>query len=110
VIENYLATIGIQYKKDLDVVLELGSSEAIKSAVEGGLGFSIVSRATILKEIDLGTLLEGRIEGCRLLRKFSFVYQKQKFKSRAAELFLTFCKKQCGEQDNPDGIPAQMMG
>ena len=36
--------------------MELGSLEALKGAVESGIGVSIVSRATLVKEIKLGTL------------------------------------------------------
>ncbi len=41
---------------ELDVVMELGTNEAIVSAVEGGMGLGIVSVQVARKAIDLGTV------------------------------------------------------
>lgn len=41
---------------ELDVVMELGTNEAIVSAVEGGMGLGIVSTQVARKAIDLGTV------------------------------------------------------
>ena len=74
---------------DFDVVMELGSPEAIKGAVETGLGITIISIATLRKEIAQGTLravdLDPPIE-----RPFSFVHRKQKFRVPAVEELLRF--------------------
>ncbi|WP_303906720.1 selenium metabolism-associated LysR family transcriptional regulator [Thiohalomonas denitrificans] len=81
---------------NLDVVMELGSPEAVKGAVEAGMGISIVSRATIAKELELGTLLAINIQP-PMERPFSFVHQKQKFRLRAIEKLLDFAKTYCQE-------------
>ncbi len=83
---------------NLNVVMELGSPEAVKGAVEAGMGTSVVSRATILKELKLGTLVALDIEP-PLERPFSFVHQKQKFRLRAIEKLLDFARSYC--QDHP---------
>ena len=74
---------------DFDVVMELGSPEAIKGAVETGLGITIISIATLRREIAQGTLravdLDPPIE-----RPFSFVHRKQKFRVPAVEELLHF--------------------
>lgn len=67
---------------DLNIVMELGSPEAVKGAVEAGMGISILSRATIDKEIKLGSLVAVELED-PIERPFSFVHQKQKFRLRA---------------------------
>lgn len=41
---------------ELDVVMELGTNEAVLSAVEGGMGLGIVSAWVAQKAIDLGTV------------------------------------------------------
>ncbi|MHB1135837.1 MAG: selenium metabolism-associated LysR family transcriptional regulator [Coriobacteriia bacterium] len=41
---------------DLEVVMELGTNEAIVSAVEGGMGLGIVSRQVAAKALELGTV------------------------------------------------------
>ncbi|MDT8451669.1 MAG: LysR family transcriptional regulator [Gammaproteobacteria bacterium] len=78
----------------LDVCFELSSPEAIKGAVEAGMGISIVSKATILKELRLGSLTAVNLSP-RLERPFSFVRQRYKFKSRAADELLSFAQEYC---------------
>lgn len=49
VVNHYLQMAGI-LESELNIVMELGSTESVKAAVEAGLGVSIISKATILKE------------------------------------------------------------
>jgi DNA-binding transcriptional LysR family regulator len=81
---------------DLNIVMELGSPEAVKGAVEAGMGISILSRATIDKEIKLGSLVAIELED-PIERPFSFVHQKQKFRLRAMEMLLDFARSYCHE-------------
>ncbi len=78
----------------LNVCFELSSPEAIKGAVEARMGISIVSRASIDKELRLGTLTAVELTP-RLERPFSFVRQRYKFKSRAADELLGFAQEFC---------------
>ena len=79
---------------DMRIAMELGSLEAIKGAVESGMGVSILSRATLKKELQLGTLVAIDIDP-PLNRPFSFVHQKQKFKARAMDELLSFARSYC---------------
>lgn len=78
----------------MDVAMELGSPEAVKGAVEAGMGISVVSNATIQKELRLGTLVAIELDP-PLERPFSFVHQKQKFRVRVMEELLDFAQKYC---------------
>jgi DNA-binding transcriptional LysR family regulator len=78
----------------LDIRFELSSPEAIKGAVEAGMGISIVSRAIILKELKLKTLTAINLSP-KLERPFSFVRQRYKFRSRAADELLSFAREFC---------------
>jgi DNA-binding transcriptional LysR family regulator len=78
----------------LNLVMELGSPESIKGAVEAGMGISVISRATVLKELKLGSLVAIDIDP-PLERPFSFVHQRQKFRLRAIEKFLEFAQEHC---------------
>ena len=84
----------------LNVSLELGSPESIKGAVEAGMGISVLSKTTVIKELTLGTLscvpLDPPLE-----RPFSFVRQKQKFRQRATEELLTFARQYCDDDHLP---------
>ena len=78
----------------LKVTMELGSPEAVKGAVEAGMGVSVVSRTTIQKELRLGSLVAVNLDP-PLQRPFSFVHQKQKFRLRVMEELLEFARKYC---------------
>ncbi|NNJ94783.1 MAG: LysR family transcriptional regulator [Halobacteria archaeon] len=93
VIEEYIAVTGMK-PADLSVTMELGSPEAIKGAVEAGMGVSIVSEVTIHKELQLGTLVSLELDP-PLERPFSFVHQKQKFRQRAMDELLEFARAYC---------------
>ncbi|AKX94695.1 HTH-type transcriptional regulator CysL [Moorella thermoacetica] len=74
----------------LKVVMELGSTQAIKEAVEAGLGVAIISRLAIKKEIRYNLLREVRLQGIDFRRTFHIAYNRHKFRSAAAEAFLAF--------------------
>lgn len=93
VVTEYLNAQGID-RTDLNECLELGSSESIKGAVEAGMGVSILSRATLGKELELGMLAAVPLSP-PLTRPFSFVRQRQKFRLRAMEELLEFARGYC---------------
>jgi DNA-binding transcriptional LysR family regulator len=78
----------------LQIVMELGSPEAIKGAVEADMGISVLSCATVAKELKLGTLVALHMEP-PIERPFSFVHQRQKFRVRAIEKLLEFAREYC---------------
>jgi DNA-binding transcriptional LysR family regulator len=75
--------------KDLNIIMEFGSPESIKSAVEANLGLSILSKVTVTKEQELRLLATVSLSP-ELVRPFSLVYQRQKFRVRAMEEFMKF--------------------
>jgi DNA-binding transcriptional LysR family regulator len=82
----------------LKISMELRSPEAVKGAVEAGMGVSVVSGATIQKELRLGTLVALNLDP-PLDRPFSFVHQKQKFRLRVMEELLEFARAYCRDQN-----------
>jgi DNA-binding transcriptional LysR family regulator len=89
-IDDYLRRAGIQ-PEALNMVMELGSPEALKGVVETGIGFSIVSQSSVSKEKQLGTLVSVPLKP-RLIRSLSLVYPKEKFRSRLVNTFVDFAK------------------
>jgi DNA-binding transcriptional LysR family regulator len=98
VVSDYLDENGMSMS-DLDLTMEFGSPEAIKGAVESGLGVSIVSESTLVKELELKTLAAVKLDP-PLQRPFSMVHQRQKFRLRAMQEFLSFAHEQCDGMDN----------
>ena len=72
VVEAALEKCGVKIK-GFKKVMYLDSTEAIKSAVEAGLGIGFVSRWAISKELELGTLKMGQVRGLHIARHFSLV-------------------------------------
>ena len=83
-------------------VMELGSLEALKGVVATGLGFAIMSRATVINEIRLGQLVQIPLAP-RLIRHMSVVYPKERIHSRLVSSFVEFAKRKLGAK--PDAEP-----
>lgn len=92
---NYLVEQG--YPDGWTVCMELGSPEAIKGAVEAGMGLSVMSKSGIAKELKLDMLVSVPLNP-PLLRGFSFVRQRHKFRLPAMEALLTFARAFCSKQ------------
>ena len=73
VLEQALERAGLKMR-EIDVAMELDSSEAIISSVEMGLGIGFVTRAAVLPRLPLGKIATASIKGMRIPRNFSFVY------------------------------------
>ena len=62
-------------RNSLNVIMELDSSEAIKSAVEAGLGVGFISRCAIAKDARLDTSFKiVEVHGLRMRRDFLLAY------------------------------------
>ena len=79
---------GFQFD-DFNVVMELGSPEAIKGAVGAGLGVAVISIATLRKELGPGIPRAAALDPL-IERPFSFVHRKRKFRVSAVEELLRF--------------------
>ncbi|RME63616.1 MAG: LysR family transcriptional regulator, partial [Nitrospirae bacterium] len=90
-IEKYLEKHGINLN-NMNITMILGSTEAIKNAVEHGMGISIISRWAALKEERFGTFKTLSFKEEKFLREFTLIYQKYEVLSHASEEFLSFLK------------------
>jgi DNA-binding transcriptional LysR family regulator len=91
IMEKFLARHGIAIH-DMQISTILGSTEAIKDAVENGLGISIISRWAARKENRYGTLHLLNIKEEKIMRDFSLIVNKNSISSNSLEEFLTFLK------------------
>jgi len=73
------------------VMMELDSTEAIKSAVEAGLGVGFVSRWAIAKDLRLGQSFKiVEVEGLRIQREFLVASAKGPGLQGLAQEFRSF--------------------
>ena len=90
-IEKFLAMHGIA-PQEMKISMVLGSTVAIKEAVENGLGISIVSRWAARKETKYGTICLLKIKEQKMIREFSLITNKGAVSSHAVDEFLTYLK------------------
>jgi len=86
------ATLRLFEKENLKpkVRMELGSNEAIKHAVVGGLGLAVLSLHTLSLEGPGGPVVLLDVEGFPIMRQWHLVYPRGKELSLVAQAFLEF--------------------
>jgi DNA-binding transcriptional LysR family regulator len=89
VVEERLRRNGVKLTK----VADFGNMEAVKRAVEAGLGVSILSRSVIQRELSAGNLRMLPLAGRTMCRKFFLVHRKEKYLSPAARVFIDFLSR-----------------
>ncbi|WP_124949097.1 LysR family transcriptional regulator [Sulfuriferula thiophila] len=90
--EAYFKERGLPIK----VRMELGSNEAIKQAVAGGLGVSVLSAHTLALEKSGDDLAVLDVEGFPIPRQWHVAYSNGKQLSVVARAFLEFLQKESG--------------
>jgi DNA-binding transcriptional LysR family regulator len=83
----------------LKIRMELGSNEAIKHAIDAGLGISVLSRHTLVLEGENGRLVVLDVNGFPLSWQWHVGYSKGKRLSIIVKTFLDFLRDQ-GDQIN----------
>ena len=86
VIDQVLNQNGIDSTR-FKIEMELNSIEAIKNAVQSGLGAAFVSISAIAKELELGILHWVKIEDITIKRTLSIVVNPNRYRSKASQAF-----------------------
>ncbi len=81
--ERAFADHGFDYRSGC----ELGTNEAIKQAVQAGLGLAVVSAQTIELELQTQRLVVLPVEGFPILRQWFVVHRRDKRLSASAQAF-----------------------
>lgn len=79
--------------RDLEVPLELGLQESVRSAVQGGFGVGFISRQAVAAELGAGTLAEARVRGLDLARDIYIARAAGRAGSSAAQSFVAFARE-----------------
>ncbi len=87
VIDKVLTQGGIDTKR-LRVEMELNSIEAIKNAVQAGIGVAFVSTTAIEKELEMKVLHLAHIRDVKVRRTLCVILNPNRYRSKAAEAFI----------------------
>lgn len=78
---------------DLNVLLELEHTEAIKRAVEANLGIGCLSEVVLADAFKRGSLVPLAIPHRQFDRHFYFILHKQKYRSAGIDRWMTLCRE-----------------
>ncbi|MGE6612582.1 LysR family transcriptional regulator [Peribacillus sp. NPDC076916] len=74
-------------------LMEFGSTQLIKEAVEAGLGISYLSELTVKKERMLGTIQVLNVKGTPIKRNFSVITESVELHTKSMNLFIELIEK-----------------
>ena len=92
IVEDGLRRLGRRLR-DLDVRLELGLQESVRTAVAAGYGVGFISRTAIESDLAAGTLAEARVDGLEVTREISLASAAGRARSRVAGEFVDFARE-----------------
>src|SRR5438128_5726373 len=92
VIEDELRRAGMRLR-DLDVRLELGLQESVRSAVLAGHGIAFISRLAIEADLATGRIATARVQGLDPVREILLARASGRTETRAARAFLAFARE-----------------
>lgn len=91
-VESGLRNVGLGID-DLNMVMEIGNSEAISMAVEEGIGVAFVSRTVARRGIELGKIKEIQVAGFSLQRHVFIAHSLRHPSTRAQTEFWAFVQE-----------------
>jgi DNA-binding transcriptional LysR family regulator len=81
-------------EKDLHIIMELGSTEAVKQGIMAGLGAGFVSELSISNEEKHGVLKRLSFQNLKMDRHFWIVRRSAGNPSRASQALYDFIRKE----------------
>jgi DNA-binding transcriptional LysR family regulator len=79
---------GNSYLNSESVLLEMGSTEAIKEALIAGMGISCLSYEAIKREMKAGDLVKLNIQQIKITRYFYKLIHKKKYRTQLVQSFM----------------------
>jgi DNA-binding transcriptional LysR family regulator len=75
---------------ELNISLEINSNDAIRAAVERGVGAAFLSSAVVAREIDDGRLVTVTVPGVRAQRQLYLITERDRIPKPSVREFLAF--------------------
>jgi DNA-binding transcriptional LysR family regulator len=79
---------------NLNVVAEMGSTEAIRQGIKAGVGVSILSECAVSEELTARTLKKLKIQGLSFKRAFYLTVHRHRTQSPLCRTFIDFLNRQ----------------
>lgn len=95
VVEDELRRVGVRLR-DLDVRLQLGLQESVRSAVRAGFGVTFISRTAVEHDLAAGLVAEARLAGMDGRREISLARGAGRIATRTADAFVAFARSRGG--------------
>jgi DNA-binding transcriptional LysR family regulator len=79
---------------DLNIIAEMGSTEAVIQGIKSNVGVSILSTIAVAEDLKSGTLKALTVKKLNLKRSFYLITHKQRSPSPLCKAFIGFLKKE----------------
>ncbi len=100
VVDKLLQDSGLEIQR-LKIEMELNSLEAIKNAVQAGLGASFLPVVSIEKELSAGTIHKAFVADLEVKRELKLITNPSRYTSRASEVFKKNILPQFASLESP---------
>ncbi len=90
VMERYLADNNISVQP----TMELGTNEAVKQAIMGGIGISLISKLSLENELKLNKISILDVQNLPIMTQWQVLHKKQKNLSPVTKNFLSFLQEE----------------
>lgn len=91
IIENMFKKYGLL--DQMNHYMELGSTQAVKAAIESGLGIGILPKITVARELQFGFLHEVKIKNVSIKRNLWMLERPDRFRKEIVDEFVDFIHK-----------------
>ena len=78
----------------LNVVAEMGSTEAVRQGIKAGVGVSILSECAVAEDLTTGSLNKVKIRGLSFKRAFYLTFHRHRTQSPLCRTFIRFLHRQ----------------
>ncbi|MBW1676424.1 MAG: LysR family transcriptional regulator [Deltaproteobacteria bacterium] len=78
----------------LNVVAEMGSTEAVRQGIKAGVGVSILSECAVAEDLTTGSLNKVKIRGLSFKRAFYLTFHRHRTQSPLCQTFIDFLNRQ----------------
>ena len=89
IFERKISEVGYDIE-NMNVYMEIRSINAIKSLVESDLGYTIISKEAIKREVNLELIKTVPIKNIKIEREFNFIYKSSSFLDFISN-FIKYC-------------------